>query len=80
VVDQPGIAHDVDPAHGADNEADPERQHDEKKENLFVAAFAAVEEIGGDVAHDHAENDGFKGYPDGTDENFGVEKSSKNLA
>jgi len=74
VVDQARIAHDVDPAHGSDDEADPERKHNEQKKRLFVPALAAVEKIGGDIAHDHAENDRLERDPNRPDENFGIKE------
>ena len=74
MVDQSGVTHDVDPAHGADDKANPKRQHDEQKKNLFIAAFAAVEKIGGDISHDNAENDGFKGDANRSNENTRVEE------
>ena len=74
MVDQSRIAHDVDPAHGANDEADPKRQHDEQKKDLFIAAFAAIEKIGGDIAHDNAENDGLKGDANRSNENFRIEE------
>ncbi len=74
VVDQSRIAHNVDPAHGTDDEADPERQHDKQKKSLFITAFAAVEKIGGDISHENAENDGLKGDANRSYENFRVEE------
>ena len=77
VVDQSGIAHDVDPAHGSDNEANPKGQHNEQKKSLLITAFAAVEKIGRDISHDNAEDDRFKGNANCSNENFRVEKISK---
>jgi len=74
VVDQSRIAHNVDPAHGTDDEADPKRQHDEQKKSLFITAFAAVEKIGGDISHENAENDRLKGDANRSNENFRVEE------
>jgi hypothetical protein len=74
VVDQSRIAHNIDPAHGSDDEADPKRQHDEQKKNLFITAFAAVEKIGGNISHDNAKNDRLKGDADRPNENTRVEE------
>ena len=74
VIDQPGVTHDVDPAHGADDEADPKREHDEQKISLFIAAFATVEKIGGDISQDKAEKDSFKRDANRADENFGIKE------
>jgi len=77
VVDQSRIAHDVDPAHSTDDETDPKRQHDEQKKSLFITAFAAIEKIGGNIAHDNTENDGLKGDANRSNENFGIEEIFK---
>jgi hypothetical protein len=74
VVDQSRIAHNVDPAHGPDNEADPKRQHDKQKKSLLITAFAAVEKIGGDISHENAENDGLKGNANRSNKDFRVEE------
>jgi hypothetical protein len=79
VIDQPRVAHNVDPAHGSDDETDPEGQHDQKKKNLLVTALAAVKEIGGHIAHDDTDDNRFKGNPNRPDENFRIEKVFEKL-
>jgi hypothetical protein len=77
MVDQARITHNVDPAHGADNEADPKRQHYEQKKSLFVSAFTAVEKICGYIPHDNAQNDRLKGDANRSNEYFRIKEIFK---
>ena len=79
MVDQARITHNIDPAHGADNEADPKRQHDEQKKDLFIPAFTAIEKICGYIPHDNAQNDRLKGDANRSNENFRVKEIFKEL-
>ncbi len=74
MVDESRVPHDVDPAHGADNKADPKGQHNEQQKYFFKTAGAAIEKIGGDITHDNAEKDSLKGDTNGTQKDFWIKE------
>jgi len=79
VIDQTRIAKDIDPAHGPDDEADPEREHNEKQENSFVSGSASIEKICRDIAHYEAQSDSLKRNTDGSKKDGRIEKVSEEL-
>ncbi len=74
MINESRVAHDVDPAHGADDEADPKRQHNEQEKYFFKTAGAAVKKIGGDIADNYTEKDGLKGDANCSKKNFRVKE------
>ena len=68
-VGQTLLAEDVDPGVGADEEAGPERNHDEGEQEMADAGGGPADGVGGGIAHDHADHGGEKGVEDGVAEN-----------
>jgi hypothetical protein len=79
VVNQTSIAKDIDPAHGPDDKADPEREHNEKQEDCLVSGSASIEEICRDIAHYQAQSDSLKRNADGSEKDGRIEKVGEEL-
>jgi len=57
VIQKACCSKDVNPAHGPDDETDPERQQNKKYQGLPEPGRAAVEKIGRNIPHDQTEKD-----------------------
>lgn len=78
-IDESFLAEDGDPGVGADEEAGPERNHDESKQKAPVGGAGATDGVGGGVADNDADDGGEKGVEDRVPENgkpSGIEASA----
>ena len=79
MIDESRIAQYIYPAHGSDDETDPEREHNEKQEDRFLSSGASIEEICRNIAHDQAQSDSLKRNTDGSYKDGRIEEVSEKL-